>query len=99
MTKLVHGLCYLLLTSYMVCLAFTACQLAFFNSHDGGNLPIGAPPLLYSSKNWLCRACSLSVFVVLLLVSAALWSVSASDTRPAKHCYLTHFAAILFTTS
>jgi hypothetical protein len=72
---------------------------SFFNAHDGGNLPIGAPPLLYSSKNWLCRVCSLSVFVVLLLVSAALWSVSTSDTRPAKHCYLAHFAAILFTTS
>lgn len=75
MTKLVHGLCYLLLTSYVVCLAFTAYQLAFFNAHDGGNLPLGAPALLYSSKSWLCGVCSLSVFVVLLLVSAALWSV------------------------
>jgi hypothetical protein len=86
MTKLVHGLCYLLLTNYVVCLLFMAFQLAFFNAHDGGNLPPGAPAGLYELKSWLCAVCSTSVFVVALVLSVALWQVS--QRRPLNKALL-----------
>ena len=86
MTRLLNGLCYLLLAIYLLCFAFMVSQLLFFNAHDSGNLPLGAPPILYTVKSYLCGVCATSVMVLALLIIASLWHVH--QQRPIRKALL-----------